>query len=122
MSGYVRLKRPSGIENNVPYEVAVTAKIRETQIERTFRSIAVEIDGLDDAFAASLSRTRQVVQLSGGYGFISALTEGDIRLFVDVNGLGVGEHTVPVQISIDNAPEFTCALSSPEVTVKIREQ
>ena len=122
VSGYVRLKRPSGIENNVPSEVAVTAKIRETQIERTFRSIAVEVDGLDDAFAASLSRTRQVVQLSGGYGFISALTEGDIRLFVDVNGLGVGEHSVPVQISIDNAPEFTCALSSPEVTVKIKEK
>ena len=122
VSGYVRLKRPSGIENNVPYEVAVTAKIRETQIERTFRSIAVEVDGLDDAFAASLSRTRQVVQLSGGYGFISALTEDDIRLFVDVNDLGVGEHTVPVQISIDNAPEFTCALSSPEVTVKIKEK
>ena len=47
------------------------------------------------------------------------LTEDDIRLFVDVNGLDEGTHVVPVQISIDNAPEFTCALSSPEVTVTV---
>ena len=35
------------------------------------------------------------------------------------NGLEPGEHKVPVQISIDNAPDFTCALSSPEIMVTI---
>ena len=60
------------------------------------------------------------MQLTGAYSFIDALEREDVRLFVDVNGLGEGTHVVPVQISIDNAPEFACALSSPEVTVTIR--
>lgn len=60
------------------------------------------------------------MQLTGGYHFINGLTQEDVRLFVDVNGLGEGTHEVPVQISIDNAPEFTCALSSPEITVTIK--
>jgi len=122
VSGYVRLKRPSGMENSVPYDVAVTAKIREMETQRTFRNIAVEVDGLDSAHSATVSRDRQVVQLRGAYRFISALREKDIRLYVDVNDLDVGKHEVPVQISIDNAPEFTCALSSPEVTVTITEK
>ena len=122
VSGYVRLKRPAGMENSVPYDVAVTAKIREVEIQRTFRNIEVEIDGLSNAYSAEISRDRQVVQLRSAYSFISAIRDKDIRLYVDVNDLGVGEHTVPVQISIDNAPEFTCALSSPEVTVTIKEK
>ena len=38
----------------------------------------------------------------------------------DVSGLEEGVYTLPVQIHIDNAPEFTCALSSPEVTVTLQ--
>ena len=120
VSGYVRLSRPTGIENTVPYDVAVTAYIQEKTVERTLSQVKVEIDGLDDTLSASLSRARQTVQLTGGYHFINGLTQEDVRLFVDVNGLGEGTHEVPVQISIDNAPEFTCALSSPEITVTIK--
>lgn len=120
VSGYVRLSRPAGIENTVPYDVAVTAYIQEKTVERTLSQVKVEIDGLDDTLSASLSRARQTVQLTGGYHFINGLTQEDVRLFVDVNGLGEGTHEVPVQISIDNAPEFTCALSSPEITVTIK--
>ena len=122
VSGYVRLKRPSGIENSVPYDVAVTVKIREAETQRTFRNIVVEVDGLDSGYDAKLSRERQVVQLRGPYSFISSIRENDIRLFVDVSGLEPGDHAVPVQISIDNAPDFTCALSSPEVTVTITQK
>lgn len=122
VSGYVRLRRPSGIENNPPYEIAVTAKIRETEIEKTLRKIPVEVDGLDDALQARLSRSSQTVQLTGPYSFISELEASDIRLFVDVNYLEPGRHDVPVQISIDNAPEFGCALSSPTLEVTITER
>ena len=82
----------------------------------------VEIDGLDDGLSASLSSRQVTVQLTGGYSFISSLETGSIRLFVDVQNLGEGEHVLPVQIRIDNAPAFTCALSTPEITVRIRAQ
>lgn len=122
VSGYVRLKRPSGMENSVPYDVAVTVKIREADTQRTFRNIAVEVEGLDSGYDAKISRDHQLVQLRAPYSFVSALREADIRLYVDVNGLEPGDHVVPVQISIDNAPDFTCALSSPEVTVTIMQK
>ena len=120
VTGTVRLRRPTGIENTVPYDVTVTARIGEMTAQRTLRQVQVEVDGLDDSLRASLSREKQTVQLTGPYTFIEGLSAGDVRLFVDVNGLGEGTHVVPVQISIDNAPEFACALSSPEVTVTIR--
>ena len=120
VTGTVRLRRPTGIENTVPYDVMVTARIGETTAQRTLRQVQVEVDGLDDSLRASLSREKQTVQLTGPYTFINGLSQSDVRLFVDVNGLGEGTHVVPVQISIDNAPEFACALSSPEITVTIR--
>jgi len=122
VTGSVRLRRPTGIENPVPYDVTVTASIREKTVQRTLRQVAVEVDGLDDSLRATLSRQKQTVQLTGGYTFIEGLAQSDVRLFVDLNGLSEGTHVVPVQISIDNAPEFGCALSSPEVTVTIREK
>lgn len=121
VSGYVRLRKPSGIENTTPYDIAVTAKIAEKTSQRTLRQVPVEIDGLDEDKKASLSRQKQTVQLTGSYWFIEELSAEDVRLFVDVSGLGEGEHLVPVQISIDNAPEFSCALSSPEIAVVISQ-
>lgn len=120
VTGTVRLRRPTGIENTVPYDVTVTARIGEMTAQRTLRQVQVEVDGLDDSLRVSLSREKQTVQLTGPYTFINGLSQSDVRLFVDVNGLGEGTHVVPVQISIDNAPEFACALSSPEITVTIR--
>ena len=120
VTGTVRLRRPTGIENTVPYDDTVTARIGEMTAQRTLRQVQVEVDGLDDSLRVSLSREKQTVQLTGPYTFINGLSQSDVRLFVDVNGLGEGTHVVPVQISIDNAPEFACALSSPEITVTIR--
>lgn len=122
VDGYVKIKRLSGIENSLPSEIAVTAEIAEKTIERTLRNVDVEIDGLGENLAARLSEKSSAVQLSGGYGFIEGLAREDVRLFVDVSNLAAGKHTVPVQIRIDNAQEFTCALSVPEVTVTITEE
>lgn len=74
---------------------------------------------LDDSLTATLSTGNTTAQLTGGYAFIEGLTAADVHLFVDVSGLTEGVYTLPVQIHIDNAPEFTCALGSPEVTVTL---
>lgn len=119
-TGYVRLKRLTGIENTLPTEIAVTAEIREQTIERTMRSIEVEVDGLAEGLSARLSAGKVTAQLTGPYTFIDPLDREDVRLFVDVSSLGEGEHVLPVQIRIDNAPEFSCALSEPEITVTLK--
>lgn len=119
VSGTIRIKRPTGIENTVPYDVSITAKIRERELERTFYTVDVQTVGVEEDMKAALNRKQLTVQLTGGYHFISALKKEEIRLFVDVDGLEEGEHTLPVQIHIDNAPEFACALSAPEITVTL---
>ena len=119
--GFVKIKRVSGIENTLPTEIAVTARIRESEIERTMRQVEIEVDALSAGLKAELSSRTVTVQLTGGYSFISGLDKQDVRLFVDAQGLEPGEHVLPVQIRIDNAEPFTCALSAPEVIVTITE-
>ena len=121
VSGFVRIKRVTGIENTLPGDFAVTARIQEETVERTMRQIGVEVNGLTAGYAAQLSNKQVTVQLNGGYRFITGLEKEDVRLFVDAQGLEPGEHLLPVQIHIDNAQPFTCALSTPEVIVTITE-
>ena len=120
VTGYVRLKKLTGIENTLPTEIGVTARISEKQIECTLRRLPIQTDGLSDGLTASLSTGSTTAQLTGGYAFVENLKGTDVHLFVDVSGLTEGVYTLPVQIHIDNAPEFTCALGSPEVTVTLR--
>lgn len=122
VSGYVRLRRQTGVENTLPTEIGVTAHIEEKQIERTIRQIPIQIEGLTDDKTATASQGRTTAQLMGGYGFINALSTEDIRLFVDVSGLEAGTYSLPVQVHIDNASEFTCALASPRISVVIRNK
>ena len=119
ISGYVKLKRPTGIENTVPTDVGVTAQIAEKIVERTFRKVAIELEGKNPEASVILSEVNATVQLTGGYNFLHSLTNDDIRLYVDLSGLEPGSYTLPVQIHIDDAQDFTCALSSPEITVTI---
>ena len=120
VTGYVRLKKLTGVENTLPTEIGVTARISEKQTECTLRRLPIQTDGLADHLTASLSAASTTAQLTGGYTFINALDASSVHLFVDVSGLEEGVYTLPVQIHIDNAPEFTCALSSPEVTVTLQ--
>ena len=96
------------------------ARIREKNVERTFRQVPVDLEGLNENQTVSVSKPRQTVQLTGGYHFIGGLEEEDIHLFLDLEGLEDGEYTLPVQIHLDNAESFSCALSSPQVNVTIK--
>jgi len=122
VSGYVRLKRLTGIENSMPMEVAITAEIAEKTTERTMRLIDVDVSGLKEGFEVRLSDRQITVQLTGAYSFIKALERDNVRLYVDVTDLQPGSYVLPVQIHIDNATNFTCALSRAEVTVTIEQK
>lgn len=121
VSGYAKLKKLTGIENTLPGEIAVTAEIAEKSVERTLRAVDIDVEGVENGLSAKLSARQSTVQLTGAYSFIDTLTREDVRLFVDASGLSEGKHTLPVQIGIDNAQDFTCALSVPEVTVTLTQ-
>ena len=119
IDGYVRLRRLSGIDNTLPAEIAVTAEIAEKTSERTLRNVPIEAQGAVAGVKVKLSDTQSTVQITGPYSFVEALEREDVQLYVDVSGLTAGKHTLPVQIRIDNAQPFTCALSKPEITVML---
>ena len=86
------------------------------------RSIDVDVSGLAEGLSAKLSDKQITVQLTGAYSFIEGLVRDNVRLYVDVTDLGAGSYVLPVQIHIDNAESFTCALSRAEVTVTIDQK
>lgn len=55
----MRLKKLTGIENTLPTEIGVTARISEKQIECTLRRLPIQADGLDDSLTATLSTATQ---------------------------------------------------------------
>mgnify|MGYP001782080401 FL=1 len=48
VTGYVRLKKLTGVENTLPTEIGVTARISEKQTECTLRRLPIQTDGLAD--------------------------------------------------------------------------
>ena len=86
------------------------------------RSIDVDVSGLAEGLSAKLSDKQITVQLTGAYSFIEGLVRDNVRLYVDVTDLQEGSYLLPVQIHIDNATNFTCALSCAEVTVTIEKK
>ena len=122
VNGYVRLKRLTGIENTLPTEIAVTAEIVEKTIERTLRNISITVENLPADMEAKLSVRQSAVQVTGPYSFVGNLKSSNVRLFVDAKGLGEGEHALVVQAVIDNDESFSCALSTPEVVVTLKEK
>ena len=121
MDGYVKIKRLTGIENLLPSEVAVTAAIAEKTIDRTLRDVEIELQGVGEGLKGKLSYKKSNVQLTGGYRFIRGLSREDVHLYVDASGLEAGKHPLYVEIRVDNAEEFNCALSVPEITVTLTE-
>ena len=120
MNGYVRLRQLTSVANRLPSQLGVTAVIKERETERTFRNVPILVEGLTDDFTATLSLSRTTAQITGGYAFIQSLTAESLQLYVDVAGLSEGKYTLAVQVRVDNAEPFSCALSAPEITVQLR--
>lgn len=122
VDGYVKIKRLTGIENALPSEIAVTAEIVEKTTERTLRNVGITVENLPADMEAKLSVRQSAVQVTGPYSFIGELKNSNVRLFVDVKDLEAGEHQLVVQAAIDNDESFSCALSTPEITVTLTEK
>ena len=92
----------------------------EQQTERTFRSLAIQMDNLGDGLTATLNTERTDVTVSGGISTVNDLTSDDIRASVDLSGLEAGTYVLPVRIdSIPNISSSNVSTSVASVTVTI---
>lgn len=112
---------PKGVEEVSPAIVKVVVEVAiEEAVE--FEDIAVEIIGLSERMNLSFLRPEEevmTVTAKGSPSTIERLKINDIKMYIDVNQLSIGEHTVPVQI---NGPQNVIfEIKYDEVVVKISE-
>lgn len=81
--------------------VNVTVSVRETSMERIFGAVPVVVENAPPAelFEVSVSSSTVQVRLRGPYTRTYALDAGSIQAYVDLSGLGEGQHQVPVKLS-----------------------
>jgi YbbR domain-containing protein len=60
----------------------------------------VELIGLDPRLEAQISPTTVDIILSGPLPLLDQLTTKDVRVFIDLTGLGIGTHQLDPQVEI----------------------
>ena len=91
----------------------------ERQISRTFDSMTPELTGLAEGLTATRSRDFTVT-VTGPYTQISALSRGDVQLYVDVTGLPEGEYELPVYCQIDSDADLDINIEPATIKVTIQ--
>lgn len=110
---------PEGVTVLGEGKAQVTVTIREKTSTETFTGVSIDIRNLGGGLNAKLAQNEVDVTVLAGISKISKLRASDVVPYVDLNGLGVGTHTVDIVFEIPEgfAPENFSAV--PTVTVTI---
>jgi YbbR domain-containing protein len=90
---------PQGLTSTETEVVTVVVQIAPIEGNFSF-TLAPEIVGLGDGLTAELDPATVEVTLSGPLPLLNQLSADDLQLSVDVAGLGVGIHDLPVELVV----------------------
>jgi YbbR domain-containing protein len=101
---HLGLNLPSGVSVIGDPNVTIQADISAIESSLTLSGEQVEITGLPGNLSAQISPITVDVIISGPLPLLNTLTHQDVRIIVDVTGLGEGAHqlTPTVQVLISN--------------------
>jgi YbbR domain-containing protein len=91
---------PEGVSLVGEQSVLVQAAVSPIMTSITIANKIVEVIGLDPRLGAQISPATVDVILSGPLPLLDQLTPNDIRLFIDLSGLGVGTHQLDPKVEI----------------------
>lgn len=114
----VQVPLPEGVKSVDPQKVKIHIQVQEEQM-KTFSSLPIHVLGLGDQYTVQFLDPKDGnmdVQVSGAPSVLDSIQANDIQLYVNANGLGVGEHDVEVEV---NGPQ-NITWKLPENKVKIR--
>lgn len=100
----VNLTKPNGVRYMSETNVSVTVKVAE-ESTKELAGISMQYKNLGSDYVAntiSIDDTTTTVILKGASTVINAITADKVYAYVDLSGLGVGTHEVPVKIEGDN--------------------
>ncbi|MFC0298618.1 CdaR family protein [Geobacillus jurassicus] len=90
---------PDGAKSVDPGKIKVHIDV-EKDIAQTWENVPIAVVGLPDSYKAEFVKPVEgkiTIRLIGPPDIVRGLTKDDVRLYVDVSGLDVGEHQVPIQ-------------------------
>jgi YbbR domain-containing protein len=96
----LELNLPAGISVVGDQTVLIQAGVSPIESSITLAGEPVEISGLGEGLAAQVSPVTVDVIVSGPLPLLDTLTRQDVRVTVDLTGLGVGTHQIVPRIEI----------------------
>ncbi len=117
----LELSLPFGISVVGEQTVLIQAGVSPIESSITLAGESVEIVGLDNGLSAQVSPLSVDVIVSGPLPLLDTLTRQDVRVTVDLTGLGVGTHQIVprVEILISNVVVESILPNTIEVVISI---
>ena len=117
----VNLEKPSGVKHmsidNVTVDVKLSSDISNVDIE----NVSISTINLNSNYGvAPVDIDSVTVKLKGVTDIVNSITADDINVYVDLSGLGVGTHEVPIIVS-GNDPRVEYLSSVLKMNVRIYE-
>lgn len=119
----VNISKPSGVKEMSISTVVVKVTLTLTN-EKTVDGVLIETRNLENGYsaqAASASDSTVSVIVKGTNANINAIKKEDIHAYVDLKGLGVGTHTVTVNVTGDDV-KLQYAPKTTTVTIVITKK
>ena len=126
ISARLQLTLPENVQLVGDQTVLVTASVEAILGSQTISEQAIEVINLDPELSALLSSLTVDVIVSGPLSALDSLSPTDLRVFVNVDGLGIGTHQLTpsfeilnddiqvesilpesIEVILDNAPQLT---------------
>ncbi|HYF93874.1 MAG TPA: CdaR family protein [Symbiobacteriaceae bacterium] len=114
-TGTVRLNPPAGTTVTT-YTVNFTVNISEIISDRVLKGMPLEVRGKASNAVVTPAVTDVQVTVRGLYSVLNALGPAKVTVFVDVEGLGSGRHTLPVKVEV---PQDVAVDSTDPATVEV---
>ncbi len=113
----VNIRKPNGVRDMSDNTVEITATFGEEQQRTIDIADNIEETNIADGLNVNILPNQEItVQVKGVASVIESLDVQNIKAYIDLAGLGIGEHEVEVKINNDN-PLVSYVVSS---TVRIR--
>lgn len=114
------INKPNGVREMSTEKVTITATFGEEEQKTIDISSSILPRNLSDNLAVNLIDTKDItVQAKGVASVIENIKLEDIAAYVDLSGLGVGEHEV--EVKIDNKNPLVTYVVSSKLKIKISE-
>lgn len=119
----ITIERTSGVRAISESSVNVNVTLGE-ETSKEIDNIYLEYENLSDGLtvqAVDLNSTKVTVSVKGVQSVLSNLDPTTIKAYVNLKGLGVGEHEIPVKV-VGSDPKIKYSSKTTKITLKITEK